>query len=183
MLNVCKSGSCLKKVKAVGLCSMHYRQKQKNGKPSVLRTDKERFEGKFDRRNKKLCWLWKGSRGSNGYGKLAKGCLNETSAHRISYALYVSTIPVGLLICHKCDVKTCVNPSHLFAASHAWNMRDMRKKGRSAKGTRNGRCRVPWETVVEIRKATGSCRAVGRKYGVHHSYVSAIRKNEYRKTC
>lgn len=84
------------------------------------------------------CWLWLGPR-TRGYGALAVPLgshgasrrSNHIAAHRFSFLLHVGPIPDGLFILHRCDVKTCVNPTHLWPGTHADNMRDMAAKGRS----------------------------------------------------
>jgi hypothetical protein len=39
--------------------------------------------------------------------------------------------PAGMFLCHKCDVRSCVNPDHLFLGSQADNMADMKSKNRA----------------------------------------------------
>jgi hypothetical protein len=78
------------------------------------------------------CWLWKGSKRPNGYGRLqVRGEVNKTfGVHRLSWELHNGPIPSGLFVCHKCDVPLCVNPEHLFLGTQLENMRDRRAKGR-----------------------------------------------------
>lgn len=76
------------------------------------------------------CWIWAGSKkGGSGYGRVSHEG-RYIGAHRGSYMAYVGEIPEGLLVLHKCDVKLCVNPSHLFVGTHSDNMQDMLRKGR-----------------------------------------------------
>lgn len=52
-------------------------------------------------------------------------------AHRVSWILNNGrNIPKGKLVLHKCDVRSCVRPSHLFIGTHLENNRDTIKKGR-----------------------------------------------------
>lgn len=51
-------------------------------------------------------------------------------AHRVAWRNAYGSIPDGAFICHRCDVRLCVNPAHLFDGNHRDNMMDMRSKGR-----------------------------------------------------
>lgn len=82
------------------------------------------------------CWLWLGFDNGGGYGRLWKkinGKRTLVSAHREMWEQTFGKIPHGMIVCHKCDVKPCINPSHLFVGTYADNMRDMIQKNRRAK--------------------------------------------------
>lgn len=96
------------------------------------------------------CWLWTGSKFSQGYGRIHRHS-QALKCHRLAYELAIGPIPEGLFVCHRCDVRACVNPDHLFLGSSQDNNDDMRSKGRSnytgpkipAFGDRNGSRRHP----------------------------------------
>ena len=79
------------------------------------------------------CWIFQGGRTTRGYGNWrvwdkATGKLVE-GAHRSMWTIHFGTIPVGLQVLHRCDVKPCINPAHLYLGTHADNMRDSSERG------------------------------------------------------
>lgn len=82
------------------------------------------------------CLLWTGAVGKSGYGAVGYQYKNW-SAHRLAWFFINGEIPNGLIVCHKCDNKLCVNPDHLWLGTHQDNSHDMVRKGRSAKGKRS----------------------------------------------
>ena len=77
------------------------------------------------------CWEWQGTRNKSGkgYGHLKiKG--RTVSAHRVSFSTFKHEIPKGMLVCHKCDNPTCINPEHLFLGTPKDNVLDRDIKGR-----------------------------------------------------
>jgi len=128
------------------------------------------------------CWLWTAALDKDGYGKLRVGD-RKLLAHRASWAIHNGPIPEGMCVLHRCDVKLCVNPAHLFLGTQADNMRDMTIKGRGVQhpappGEGHHFAKLTDAKVVEIRTlyAMGgvSQRALAKRFGVAYSSISDV---------
>lgn len=96
------------------------------------------------------CWMWLGFRDVHGYGHRGLNGRNP-GAHRIAWTISKSEIPVDFFVLHKCDNPGCVNPDHLKLGTHSENVADAIKKGRSARGEKQGSSKLTEEAVQEIR--------------------------------
>lgn len=73
------------------------------------------------------CWSWTANRDDDGYGRFwIKG--KNRWASRVSYAIFVRTIPDGREIDHKCLNESCVNPKHLRSKTKSWNSADANRR-------------------------------------------------------
>jgi len=95
----------------------------------------------------------------NGYDRI---CHNGKGvyAHRLSYLKAHGNIPKGKLVLHKCNVRNCINPKHLYAGTYKDNSNDCFKSGNHnfqtkknlARGERHGMAKMCEETVREARR-------------------------------
>jgi hypothetical protein len=129
------------------------------------------------------CWLWSGALTGRGYGHIGAGGRGgkTISTHKLAYELAFGAVPEGLCVLHRCDVRACVNPAHLFLGTNADNSADMIKKGRhwsipsGVCGERSGTAKLTQTDIVEIRQRSGETRAsIARHYNVDPTNVSAI---------
>lgn len=123
------------------------------------------------------CWLWAGSTTKAGYGRFQVG-RRPREAHRVSWELFVGDIG-NYHVLHKCDVRSCVNPSHLFLGTHEDNMLDMAAKGRCVSGERHPKAKLKSQDVAEIRASplshSESCEDL-------RSWAQNGRKNQSKQT-
>jgi hypothetical protein len=75
------------------------------------------------------CWTWQGVVNAQGYGVIIVSA-KRWLAHRLCYSLVYGEIPDGMQVQHTCDLRPCVNPSHLKLGTPQDNMDDMKARGR-----------------------------------------------------
>jgi hypothetical protein len=121
--------------------------------------DRKRFwnfvnkNGPVIRRGLGRCWIWKGVKIKQGYGRITLR-IGKRLAHRVSFALENGGIESSLDCCHKCDNPECVRPSHLFLGTTFDNYRDSEFKGRRNRpcGERVNTATINSESVLMIRE-------------------------------
>jgi hypothetical protein len=144
-------------------------------------TPEERFWKLVDRRGPDECWEWNGVKRS-GYGRFVlewrKGNDRDIiSAHRYSYILAHGAIPEGLIICHKCNTRSCVNPNHIYAGTYSDNQQDSIRAGTFPPryGKYNGISKLTDDLVREAREiyARGGIgfRRLSKRYDVSKAAI------------
>ena len=140
----------------------------------------ERFWSKVEKTEG--CWEWRGNLHNAGYGSVfvsKKVRPFIRTAHRVAYELTYGPIPSShIVVCHSCDNRICVNPSHLFLGSRADNTADMVAKGRGATMERHGGAKLTADDVRQLRStyAAGgiTMKAIGARYGINAATVHHI---------
>jgi HNH endonuclease len=138
----------------------------------------DRFFRHVGRTTEQGCILWTG-RKSSGYGYISRGSVGEgvVGAHCFSYEYFIGPVPDGMEVCHRCDVRACVRPVHLFAGTRADNLADMRAKMRHNFGAKNGNTSLTDEKVVEILTALANGEKqirIAERFQISKTRVSCI---------
>lgn len=137
-----------------------------------------RFWRFVDRGAPDACWLWRGQpEQGSGYGRIRVSpdpSVNHVKAHRFSWELAHGPIPDGKMVLHKCDVRACVNPAHLYVGDHDQNMRDKAERGTHRGEKVWGKLRA--EDIIAIRARKESQSKLAARYGVANSLIWAIQQ-------
>lgn len=120
------------------------------------------------------CWIWTGSLGSSGYGKIRMPNRTDRMTHRFAYETFVGPIPNGMQVLHRCDVKPCCNPDHLFLGTQTQNIADMYSKGRGLEGAKHPGAKLTAEAVAAIRSSAKSQMQLATQHGVSRALIRHV---------
>ena len=88
----------------------------------------KRYWDKVNIRSLDECWEWNAAT-RGGYGSI-KVDGKVVDAHRIMCEWAFGNLPKGIIACHHCDNKLCVNPLHIYPGTYKQNHADGINRGR-----------------------------------------------------
>jgi len=187
-MKICSASNCVSVSMARGLCQKHYMQfrRANPGAPRLYEYGvslKDKVEKFYDRTESDGCWLWKGAKNEQGYGRISGDNGVMLLAHRAVWTVEKGKIPAGMILMHVCDTPACVNPKHLRVATQAENLLDMRAKMRGSDppwngGAKHHSARLTEADVRAIRSSKESSTAIADRLGVHRTAVIKARSGK-----
>ena len=142
---------------------------------------KQYFWSKVDIGGLDECWEWSAGKLKSGYGQFTYAYHRGLSrlSHRISYLITRGELS-DQLVCHTCDNRGCVNPTHLFQGTQKENMQDCLSKGRhfhaELKGEAHWKARLTESDIIAIRADTRKLTEIGKDYGCSKSHIRHIKR-------
>lgn len=181
----CSVQGCGEKRRTLGLCNKHAKRLKLTGTtdpgPKAQGSLGWRFWRKVDKKSPEECWQWIGGKAPNGYGRIQRGGKKSPylGAHRVSYEMHFGPIPDGMVVMHKCDNPSCVNPQHLSVGTFKDNTADMISKGRKinrpVRGERCGNAVLTAEKVRFIRRSSLTNAELSRLFGTAPNTIRSVR--------
>ena len=140
----------------------------------------EHFWSKVDKEAPGGCWLYRGTISFEGYGYVNIGAgvrRKQWQAHRFAWSLLKGAIPKGACVLHKCDVRNCVNPEHLYLGDRADNAKDKIRRQRDISAA------LTYQQAAEIKAALanwkrGMNKELAEKYGVSPTVICSIKRGK-----
>lgn len=109
----------------------------------------------------------------------AAGKVTNIPAARIMYQHHYGKIPAEILVCHTCSNAFCINPKHLFLASHQEKVNITVAQNKQAKGSRLPQAKLTETEVIEIKALIEedelSLKSIAQMFGVTVRTVTDIK--------
>jgi len=145
------------------------------------------FAEKVDKRGTDECWEWEaGKVGGTGYGKVKiEG--KTYRAHRVSWELFFGPIPKNMMVLHKCNNPSCVNPYHLYLGDGIDNAVDRAEAGHTRGGAPVGQATgyVLYDEDIErihiLLQRNVKQVDIARMFAISQAHVSRIKLGQYKQ--
>jgi hypothetical protein len=137
----------------------------------------DRFNTKYVVDEETNCWNWTAGKFSTGYGQFSDNNRKPCKAHRFAYEYFVGPLKEGLVCCHICNNRSCVNPNHLRLDSQSSNCIDMLKIKKHNKQI------LSYEEVAQIKNELknyyrGQIKDLAHFYKVDPDTISQIKRGK-----
>lgn len=123
------------------------------------------------------CWLWCSSLDAYGYGRYRVSS-KWVKAHRLGFWLAYGHLDSKAFVCHRCGVRRCVNPSHLYEGNAKTNTDDKEAHGNTLRGESVVGSKLTSGDVMTIRRthASGSktLLQLSEEWGMHPGYLYLV---------
>jgi len=126
-----------------------------------------RFEKKVYRTPN--CWFFTGKILNSGYGIMRVNCRSRVATHVSWFLKYGHWPPSDKFVLHKCDIRQCVNPDHLFLGTQKENLKDRNDKGYTDRKLTPGQ-----ELEICALWPARSKVSLAREYGIGETTVTRI---------
>ncbi len=194
----CAIDGCPKmRASMVGYCDTHL-WRHKNGSrldtpiKEYFRDTKERILERLDvvdRGYETKCWVWTGAVNSRGYGSIGIKRKSYTP-HKQMFLLNGGKLTKEKPnVLHKCDIKTCCNPDHLYSGSQKQNVKDAVDRGLfiRKRGIENKHSKLTASDILKIRiylfSSTLSHKEIGKMFNVTRSTITRIANRKSYEYC
>lgn len=138
----------------------------------------ERFWSKVAKAEGDACWEWLGKIHDHGYGLFTIN-KKHARAHRVAWEMTHGQIPVGHIVRHRCDNRSCVRVDHLLLGTHGQNADDAtsrkrlpRKLGEQVPSAKLNPEKVRWIRNQHAKGATKA--AMARTLGVAPTTIDSV---------
>lgn len=119
-----------------------------------------------------FCWIWQGAKQGTGYGTIrAEITQKQIGVHVAAAEIWLPNYTSLLDVLHKCDIRTCFNPEHLFQGTQSDNIKDCVAKGRHTE-TRKTHCKYGHELIgdnIKIYKGRRKCLKCQKAYNAFYN--------------
>lgn len=108
---------------------MNATKRESDGQFVAVETESERFWRQVLKTD--TCWLWQGAKYHSGYGKFRLSAKPHKQVRTHRYVLFGANAANkdDNWALHKCDIRACVNPDHLYVGNRKDNVRDLVERG------------------------------------------------------